>query len=149
MRRADLLVGVGLLVVAILYYQQTFAITVGFASDRLGPAFFPRLLALALGSCAVALSWRSIRGRSDPGPLPPVQARLFLATLGLTVAYALLLPSLGYLLATPLYVVAVVGVLGYRHPGGLAAAAVGITGVLYLVFVRALKVLVPMGPLGR
>jgi hypothetical protein len=63
------------------------------------------------------------------------------------VAYVLVLTPLGYLLATPLYVAALVWLLGYRSRAGLAGAALGVTIVLYLVFAQALKVLVPMGPL--
>jgi hypothetical protein len=146
-RRADLLVGIGLLALAAFYFQQSFAITVGFAADRLGPTFFPRLLALALGGCALVLIARALRGRSDPAPLPVVRLPLLLGTLGLTAAYALLLAPLGYLLATPLYVAALVLLLGYQSRAGLARAGRGVTIVLYLVFARALKVLVPMGPL--
>lgn len=149
MRRADLMTGVGLLAFAAAYFQQSFAITVGFAGDRLGPTFFPRLLALVLAGCALVLIARALRGRSDPAPLPAVRLPLLLGTLGLTVVYILALAPLGYLLATPPYLAALVWLLGYRSPTGLAGAAVGITAVLYLVFVQALKVLVPMGPLRR
>ena len=149
MRRADLLIGIGLLFFATLYLRESFEITTGFASDRLGPTFFPRLLAGALAVCALALMWRSLRGRSDTAPLPPVRIGLFVGTVGFTLAYALFLRPLGYLIATPLYLASVVMLLGYRSPVGVTATVVGVTGVLYLVFARALHVLIPMGPLGR
>ncbi len=149
MRRADLLIGIGLLAFAVFYFQQSFAITVGFASDKLGPAFFPRLLALALAACALALIARSARGRSDPVPLPPIRTALFLWTVGLTIAYAVALRPLGYLIATPIYLAGIVWLLGHRNPVGLAGTAIGVTAALYLVFAQALKVLVPMGLLGR
>ena len=149
MRRADLLIGIGLLAFAALYYRESLEITVGFAADRLGPTFFPRILAASLAACALVLIWRSLRGRSDPGPLPPVRIGQFLATVGLTLAYALLLHPLGYVIATPLYLAGLVVSLGYRSMTGVAGTAVGVTIVLYLVFARALHVLIPMGPLGR
>jgi hypothetical protein len=40
-------------------------------------------------------------------------------------------------------------VLGYRQLFGLVGTSVAVAVTLYLVFVRALHVLVPMGPLGR
>lgn len=149
MRRADLLIGIGLLGFAVLYYRESLEITVGFASDRLGPTFFPRVLAASLAACALALVLRSARGRSDPGPLPTVRIGQFLGTVGLTLAYALLLHPLGYVIATPLYLAGLVMLLGYRSMTGVAGTAVGVTIVLYLVFARALHVLIPMGPLGR
>ncbi len=149
MRRADLLIGIALLVFAVLYYRESFEITVGFAADRLGPRFFPRLLAVALGLCGLGLIRRSLTGRSDAEPLPPVRVGQFVLTLGITLAYAILLPSLGYPIATVLYVGALIWLLGYRNLVGLAATSAGVTAVLYIVFARALHVLVPMGPLGR
>lgn len=149
MRRADLLIGLGLLTFAAFYFQQSFAITVGFAADRLGPKFFPRVLALALAGCAFALIARSVGGRSDPAPLPTVRISLLLWTMTLTIAYVMALSPLGYLIATPLYLAALVWLLGYRSPAGLAGTALGVTAALYLVFAQALKVLVPLGPLGR
>jgi len=148
-RRADLLIGIGLLAFAILYYRESFAITVGFASDRLGPTFFPRLLAFALGICALGLIRRSLTGRSDVDPLPPLRIGLFVGAVALTLAYAALLTPLGYVIATLLYMAAMSWLLGYRNLLGLAGTTAAVTAVLYLVFVRALNVLVPMGPLGR
>lgn len=149
MRRADFWTGLALLAFAGFYYQQSLFITVGLAADRLGPTFFPRLLAVTLALAALALLLRAARGRSDPEPLPAARLGLFLWAVGLTAGYALLLARAGYLIATPAYLAAVVWLLGFRNPAGVAATALGITAGLYLVFVRALHVLVPMGPLGR
>ena len=75
MRRADLLVGLGLLVLAGVYFEQSFAITRGFASDRLGPAFFPRLLALTLAALGATLVVRGVAGRAGPPHPPPAPRR--------------------------------------------------------------------------
>lgn len=147
MRRADFIIGLALLVFAGLYYQQSLAIVRGFASDRLGPAFYPRLLAGVLTALAATLIVRAAGDRSDAAPLPPTRAPLLLFTVGMTAVYALLLPSLGYLIATPLLLGTVVWVLGLRSLPRAAAAAVGMTAVLYVVFGKALHVLLPMGPL--
>jgi len=143
MRRADLLIGLGLLVVAAVYFQQSFAITRGFASDRLGPAFFPRLLGGVLAILALTLVMRALSGRSDPTPPPAMRLGVFLGTLVLMVVYSLVLPRVGFLLATPLLLAAVIWLLGLRRWGTMAATAIGVTGVLYIVFARMLKVLLP------
>ncbi|MGH2399651.1 MAG: tripartite tricarboxylate transporter TctB family protein [bacterium] len=147
MRRADLAIGTGLLVFAIVYFQLSFAITRGFASDRLGPAFFPRLLALTLAVLAMVLIVRAVSGRSDPSRPPAIRVGVFLGLLGLLVLYALLLPHLGFVLTTPVLVAGAIWLLGLRQWGSLAGTAVGVTAVLYLVFARTLHVLLPMGPL--
>ena len=52
-------------------------------------------------------------------------------------------------ISTPVYLAGIIWLLGYRNLVGLVGTAAGMTAVLYLVFGRALHVLVPMGPLGR
>jgi len=148
MRRADLVGGLALLAFAGLYFQQSFSIRTGFAPDRLGPAAYPRLLAIALAVMAAALLVRAVRGRSDPSPPPPMRAGIFAGAVALMVGYALALPSAGFLLATPVLLGAVIWLLGLRDWPRLLGTALGMTAVLYVVFVRALKVLLPMGPLG-
>lgn len=143
MRRADLIVGLGLLVFAGLYFSQSFSIVRGFASDRLGPAFFPRLLALALAVMAVALLVRAASGRSDPEPPPRMKMGVFIAVLVLATAYVFLLPRVGFLFATPVLLGAVIWLLGLREWPGLIATAAGVTLALYVVFVRMLHVLLP------
>ncbi|MDQ7843410.1 MAG: tripartite tricarboxylate transporter TctB family protein [Armatimonadota bacterium] len=147
MRRADLAIGVGLLLFSLFYAQQSFLIRRGFASDRLGPAFFPRLLALALGILAVLLIVRALAGRSDPSRPPAIRIGVFAGVLALVVVYALLMPRAGFLIATPLLLGSVIRILGLRDWTTLIGTALGITAVLYLVFGRALHVLLPMGPL--
>lgn len=148
MRRADFFIGLGLLAFAAFYFQQSFNITRGFASDRLGPAFFPRLLAGALVALALVLIVRAGSGRSDPTPLPSIRKGLLLTVIVLTVVYALVLPRVGFLIATPVLLGAVMSLLGLRAWGSLVGTALGMTIVLYLAFGRALDVLLPMGLLG-
>lgn len=147
MRRADLAIGLGLLAFTVFYAQQSFLIRRGFASDRLGPAFFPRLLALALGVLAVILVVRALAGRSDPSRPPAIRAGAFAAMLALLVAYGLLMPRVGFVLATPVLLGAVIWILGLRAWTALIGTALGVTAVLYVLFGRALHVLLPMGPL--
>jgi putative tricarboxylic transport membrane protein len=147
MRRADFFIGVGLLGFALLYYQQSFSIVRGFASDRLGPAFFPRMLALALAVLSLTLIIRALAGRSDPSRPPQMRVGVFAAVIALLVVYAVLMPAVGFLIATPVLLGAVIWLLGLRHWATLIGAALGVTAVLYVAFGRALHVLLPMGPL--
>lgn len=149
MRRADAVAAVLLLAVAAVYFQQSFLIVRGFATDRLGPAFVPRVLAGALALLSLTLLARALAGRSDPTPPPPARTALLATTLVLLTAYGAILPRLGFLLATPLLMAATLRVLGVRRPLPVVAAATGITAALYVVFGRLLGVLLPPGPLGR
>jgi putative tricarboxylic transport membrane protein len=145
MRRADFYIGLGLLAFALVYFRQSFMILRGFASDRLGPAFFPRMLALALAALALTLIIRAVAGRSDPSRPPAIRAGTLAIVLVVLVLYAFVLPYLGFLIATPLMLGAVIWFLGLRAWSSLAATAVGVTVVLWLVFARLLHVLLPAG----
>lgn len=149
MRRADLAAGLLLLAVAAVYFQQSFLIVRGFATDRLGPAFFPRLLAGALTLLALALVARAVGGRSDSSPPPSARAGLLAAILVLLVAYALAMRRVGFLVATPAFFAAVLAALGVREVFPVAVVAVVLTVALYVVFGRLLGVLLPPGPFGR
>lgn len=146
MRRADFFIGVGLLGLALVYYQQSFGIVRGFASDRLGPAFFPRMLALVLAALALMLIVRAAAGRSDPSRPPAIRSGIFAAVVALLVLYAILMPVAGFLLATPILLAAVIRLLGLRAWTTAVGTALGVTAVLYVVFGRALHVLLPHGP---
>jgi hypothetical protein len=148
MRRADLLGGIGLLLFAAFYFERSFAISTGLASDRLGPTFFPRVLASGLALLAAVLIIRALLDRSDRTPLSAVRATRLFGVLGLTILWALLLPRVGFLLVTPLLLGSVMWTMGLRRWRGLIGVSIGMTLVLYLVFVRGLNVLLPMGPLG-
>lgn len=149
MRRADLVAAVVLLALAALYYQQSFFVVRGFATDRLGPTFVPRLLAGALAVLALALLSRALGGRSDRTPPPGARTGLLLTIFVLLVGYAVVMPKLGFLLVTPAFLAAVLAALGIREPLPVVGAAVGMTAVLYFAFAKLLGVLLPPGPLGR
>lgn len=137
-----------LLAVAAVYTQQSFLIVRGFAGDRLGPAFVPRLLAAALALLALTLLGRAARGRSDPNPPPPARTGLLTVVVLLLVAYAAVMPRVGFLVATPALLAAVLLALGVREAVSVFLAAVGLTAALYGVFGRLLGVLLP-DALGR
>jgi putative tricarboxylic transport membrane protein len=146
LRRADFFIGLGLLGFALVYYQQSFSIIRGFASDRLGPAFFPRMLAFALAALSLVLIARALAGRSDPSRPPEMRVGVFAAVIALLLVYAAVMPFVGFLLATPVLLATVIWLLGLRHWATTLGTALGVTAVLYVVFGRTLHVLLPLGP---
>lgn len=123
----------------------------------LGPAFYPRLLLgilALLGVCLIAADfWRARQRRGTRVPRP-VESRayprygLVIPTFLLFGAYALLLPILGYLATTTLFVAACQWVLGLRRIRQLPTVilvAVGTSALTYLIFDHYLRVLLPRG----
>jgi hypothetical protein len=124
----DRVVGIVILVVGALLFHQTFSFrTVDW--DPLGLPFWPRIV---LGLMAVTAVYLILRNRLDAGPFQRLQGRAF-ALLGGLSLYVLLLPWLGYLVATPLMLFCFHLALGGVRPARLLEAAVFAAVATWLV----------------
>jgi putative tricarboxylic transport membrane protein len=116
---------------------------VGFPADPVGPRALPLFAAGILAAAAGALL---LRPAPDPRwPEPHVGVRLGLATL-ILFAYPALLPFTGFILTTG----AAIALLSLLFGGPVlrsAGAAFLFTGGLYLLFVYALGIPLPIGRL--
>jgi putative tricarboxylic transport membrane protein len=112
-------------------------------------------IVLAAGGLAVALRrllrWRrepvlvpSEGVEDDPG-VPPGSATRALSIWGAALVYVLALPHLGYLLATPVFLFAVLRLFSIRRPLMLIGVPVGFTVPVFLLFVELLNVRLPTG----
>ncbi|MGQ0571301.1 MAG: tripartite tricarboxylate transporter TctB family protein [Armatimonadota bacterium] len=137
----------------------------GVSTDPLGPRAFPIALGAGIGLCglllgAAALVFRGRPGRAglladaDPdeeaggeaGPFSP--ARLVGAIVA-TGAYLAVFEPLGYLLATPPYVAAIMLIHGSAVRRALLIAPLLTTAALYATFQFGLRIPVPGGILER
>lgn len=118
------------------------------AGAVVGDDTFPMIVGVALAVLgAYMLAWARLPALEVALPRGPVRARM-LAGAGLLVAYAVLVPALGYTAATALVSVALFGAMGgYRWPVALVLGAVT-TGALYLLFRVWLLQPLPSGLLG-
>lgn len=118
------------------------------AGAVVGDDTFPMVVGVALALLgAYILAWARLPAVEAALPRAPVRGRM-LAGGGLLVAYAVLVPVLGYTAATALVSVALFGGMGgYRWPVALALGAVT-TGALYLLFRVWLLQPLPSGLLG-
>jgi hypothetical protein len=118
------------------------------AGAVVGDDTFPMIVGVALAALGVfMLAWARLPAVEAALPRGPVRARM-LAGAGLLVAYAVLVPTLGYTAATALVSVALFGAMGgYRWPVAVALGAVT-TGALYLLFRVWLLQPLPSGLLG-
>lgn len=131
-----------------------------------GPTFDPigkQGLPYALGAFilvgGVFLTVRRLRiWRDEPGnivyeegtedePGHPASLGRAMIVVALTAGYAVALPYLGFLLATPMYIAASLWVMNFRSPIPLLAIPVGFTIVMFIVFSQVLSVPLPVGPL--
>lgn len=125
-----------------------------FASVGVGAKFFPRIAAVGFMILGVLLVYQNrtilfVREKAqitkkDVSPAP-------LLTLGLLILYVALVPPLGYIIASSLYIFGQILVLNrgnkqrYLHYGLIAIISAVVT---YLIFVKVFGVMIPSGILG-
>jgi putative tricarboxylic transport membrane protein len=151
--------GVGLALAAFLW-MLTGEFQFTLRPGQLGPAFWPRL---AIGLMTVVclfelcktllgLGHGEIKGiaselNAEEASDDPVQSRPIALALGvaLILIYAALIPILGYLLASFLFVIAFMYVGGYRRHGIIfASATLGIMAIA-IIFLKLVYVSLPRG----
>jgi hypothetical protein len=119
----------------------------------IGPAYYPRLLFVVVGVLSAALVVTDIVGRRRGGARPaspPARYRLVVLTFVIFALYVVMLPALGFRLATLLFVGGLQITLEPPRGRGwwlVLAVALGTTVLTYYVFERYLSVLLPRGRL--
>jgi putative tricarboxylic transport membrane protein len=159
-RRIDL--AIALVVVAfgafVLYTAEHIRPT-GPVVDPIGPRGFPYMIGVffLVGGGVIAFSrlraWRRQPGHTIPcdgepdEPDVPASAAQAWTIMIASVLYALMLTTVGYIIATPLYVVVGLKAMRLRSwPTVLLTAAI-YTLVTYVVFAVYMRVNLPVGPL--
>ena len=150
MRRADRITGAALLALAVAFAVGALRNYAYWGENGPGPAFLPFWLGLVMALLASALLVGALRS-SDPGEswLPSGDGLRRLAlVMGATVALVALLDVLGMVVATLLFMTALMRGLD-RHPWPLTlAVAASVAGFNFLVFSFWLKVPMPVGWFG-
>jgi hypothetical protein len=150
--RANLLLGALLAIFGGWYLWLTTAAPHRRLPHDPGIMFVPKILACGLIFLSVLLILQQIVPRLPrPEEVPPerMDSRERLQTFGLfglTVTYTLLLPWLGFLLVTPVYLVAAMLLSGARSRLNCGVTAVVVTGVIYVSFVYFFSVSLPPLP---
>jgi putative tricarboxylic transport membrane protein len=141
--RTDRLAGAVLTLLGIAAGVEASTFNVAFLTDPVGPKALPYLVSAVLVLAGVKML-------SRPRPtvrLPdPEAARRMVGAVAAFLAYAAVLPWIGFYLATTLVVTALARL--YRGPwrGGLAAG-LSLSTALWLLFVRILALPLPVGTL--
>jgi hypothetical protein len=149
---------IGLAIAIALYiYSGTFLYTS--RPGQLGPEAWPRLAILLMGaSCVFEISRRLIVGNQDTTGIleafdrepdvedkQPVYPRLLIGGIVLMGIYAVLMPTLGFILGTFLFLAAFMYVGGYRAHGVIWGASAAVTIFCGILFLRIAYVSLPRG----
>lgn len=140
----------GLLVIPAQVNVPRIAIGGGTGGIVASPLFFPSLMAILIGFLGVSIF---LRGHSRARALADgegfkfelEQAVRVSGTAALLIAYVLLLEIVGYLLLTPVALIALAGFLGFRRWVLLVVVAVAFTAIVYVGFRYGMKIFLPEG----
>ncbi|UCE30353.1 MAG: tripartite tricarboxylate transporter TctB family protein [Burkholderiales bacterium] len=135
--------GLGLLL-AVFFVWQAQLIELSFISDPVGPRTFPTIIGTVLGLASLVIVLRP-----DAAAQWPPAARLFEIAMSVAVmiAYAVLLPELGFVIATALAASYLTWRLGTAARWSVVVGALTSLGI-YAVFRLILGLSLARGPLG-
>lgn len=135
--------GIGL-ALAIFFIWQATLIELSFITDPVGPRIFPIIIGIVLG-----LSSLVVLLRPDPEPHWPAARRLLeiAVAVAVMVAYAELLPEVGFVIATAVASAFLTWRLG-TTPLWSVVTGVSISVGIYVVFRLILGLSLARGPLG-
>ncbi|HBB18239.1 MAG TPA: hypothetical protein DCZ97_15030 [Syntrophus sp. (in: bacteria)] len=118
---------------------------------QMGPAFWPRFLLGCLiiltGIVSVGTIRKIIKEKTWGESLLTMDRGKvrFFAAIGLGIAYLLLLPIVGFIAITPIFMIAFMLLLGEKSKGWIIGVAIAMTAVIVVLFTKAMYVPLPRG----
>ena len=146
---ASAALGVVMMVGAVVVLVDAASLRAG--DEFVGPAAAPTVVGIllgALGALLVLQSGRHLRSATARQALPHRRLLRLAAMVALLVAFAGLLPILGYVVASALLFTGAALLLGAPHPARIAAYGLTLAGLVFLLFDRLIGLALPAGPWG-
>ena len=145
MRRRNIIAALVLLALGAGYGILTSQLPTRSLPDTPGPPFFPWINTIVLLALSATLFVQGFVGAN--GPVPTGSEGRLRATwaLGVFVVYLVILPGLGFLLATTPFFAALMVLFGERRVLRVAVGAILGTALLYLLFRHGFGVFLPTG----
>ncbi len=164
MKKSNIIIGTILLALSAFYYFSTKDLPPPSKVESLGAAFFPTLLAILLAALALMMVLTSLasgktshtkdekavvsggeRLEEDSFGSGAISYKFLLGTIGISIPYIVLLPIVGYLLITPIFLITMIRLLGKKKWLHNITVSALLTVALYLLFATMLGVTLPQG----
>ncbi len=149
--KADVVISVIVFVISVFLFFEIKKIDSGDVYGQLGPAYWPKCILVSLMVLSVMMAFFSVSGvlkGTIPGVRPfhfTVANARFLAAVALIAGYLILLPYVGFLVLTPLQMIAFMYLLGERKKAWIFTMPFALTLVIVLLFTKAMYVPLPRG----
>jgi hypothetical protein len=151
MRRRNIIAAVVLIVLSLGYGALTTQLPIRSLPNTPGPPFFPWVNTVILLALSIGLLVQGLRATAteDSGqataPINPAQRRLAVWALGAFIAYLVVLPGLGFLVATTPFFAVLMVLFGERRWLWVAIGSITMTTLLYVLFRHGFSVFLPRG----
>lgn len=142
MPTSNRLLGCITLVVGVAVWLAAGSIQMPPDSHTLSPQFFPKLLAAALVLLGAALAARG-DGQSFEAVCSKMRHPRNICLAACTLAFTVAFGHIDYRLLCPVYIAAVLWILGRRKPKDIILISLSATTILYLLFRYGFMVLLP------
>jgi putative tricarboxylic transport membrane protein len=150
MSRRDIIAAIMLLFFSALYAWAAFDIPNRTIPNTPGPSFFPFVIITIVGILSLALLAKGISGlRSDNNQSVQTQAsHLPATTMVVFLVYLVLLPWIGFVIASIAFFAILMLLYGCRKPVKIVIWSLVLPVGLFVIFTQAFQILLPSGPLG-
>ncbi|MEL7602655.1 MAG: tripartite tricarboxylate transporter TctB family protein [Bacillota bacterium] len=145
--RNDRYLGLGCILLGVAGYISASKWKVMLGSDPAGPAAIPKILCVGFILIGLILLVSSLLMKNPEKTSLFSKGDLYILLLltAISFAYLIVLPFIGYLLATPMLIAGILLSLGIRNVKTIVLVSVIGTLVLFFLFYSALKVNLPLG----
>ena len=148
MKKADIGTGVGLLLLSLAIFWKAFEYRQAVIYVY-GPNFFPQLLAILLGICAITLIVRAFQGKALQQE-DRIDAQGFLRmvlAIGICIGYLLLMQVLGFALSTMVFLFVLMTFLQQQGMLKRLVSSVVVALIVWAIFRYFLVIPIPTGML--
>ena len=143
MRIANIIVSVILLLLSLVFYMQTRDFPPALSAKDVGPAYYPQLIMLLLAAFCILLVVQSVKKNGDGSKGTIAIPRTALWGILIAVAYAVLMPLIGYYLVTALALLSGMYIMGIKKPVPLIGVTLVFIVFVYFIFFNWLGLVPP------
>jgi putative tricarboxylic transport membrane protein len=141
--KKNLIVGLACMAFSVLIFWNTFYLPPPLQPQAPGPATFPRIIVIVLFLLSGLLAWQGWAAKSaEAGKDKPVNYRRFFTLVGLIALYLALLPYLGFVTTSFLYMAVTMMIIKVSWGRSLLYSLIAVA-VYYLVFAVMLGIRLP------
>lgn len=118
---------------------------------KLGPSYWPKFLLICLMGLSFLVAVDAFRERKKRSSEKEETSKVnsgkvrFLFAIGFIVLYLILMRTFGFIILTPLFMIAFMYLLGERNKIWLFGVSIGITVIIVFAFTKAMYVPLPRG----